>query len=171
MNRWVILGIAVVIGAVLSIAMCSSTPVPAPTRTPFTISDEELAKLTDEDMAKTEAHKQQLEKEVMSSIDTVGAVAVLQGATLTDAAQATAEAKVAFAQYKKETQQTISTLLAYKTKYAAKAAKLKLVGAVGNVIILALAGVIVLKIPAVGIYVGGIGAVIASAAWWTWILI
>lgn len=149
-----------------------ASPSPTPSSAePFTISDAELEKLTDEDMAKTEAHKQQLEGEVITSINKVGETAIAQGGSLTDAAQATSEAKAAFAQYKSETQEQIAKGNVAILKYAAKAAKLRTVGYVGNAFILIIAAFIALKVPAFGIYVGGGIAVVASIAWWAWILL
>jgi hypothetical protein len=149
----------------------AATPTPVPTRAPFTISDAELEKLTDADIAKMEAHKQQLEGEVLTSINKVGDTAVEQGASLADAAQATSQARLAFAQYKKETQDQIAKGNAAILKYAKKAAKLRTVGYVGNAFILIIAAFIALKVPAFGIYVGGGIAVVASIAWWAWILL
>lgn len=148
-----------------------ASPVPAPTRTPFTITDEELSKITDEDMARTEAHKQALESEVLTSIDKVGETAMDQGASLAAAAAATSEARLAFAQYKRDTQDQIEKGNSAILKYAKKSAKLRLVGIVGNAFILAIAAFIALKVPAFGIYVGGGIAVVASLAWWAWILL
>src|SRR5438552_13682716 len=74
---------------------------PVPTKTPFTISDEELAKLTDADIAKTEVHKNKLEGVVTQKLNKVAEVAQNQKSSISDIKSAGDATAKAFADYKK----------------------------------------------------------------------
>jgi len=96
-------GIVIVCLTMLSLgllAYIAPAQSPTPVKTPFTISDEELAKLTDADIAKTEAHKNELEGVVIQKLDKSIEVAKNQGSSLSDIKTAGEETTKAFGEYK-----------------------------------------------------------------------
>ena len=162
--------------ALIALAALSITPLPgfaaaaikaSPTPTPFTIGDAELAKLTDEDMAKTEQHKKDLEAKHDAALDKVAEIATAQGGSLSDAAVATKDAKAAFGLYKRETEKITAERNQAIASLAHVVKQLHLAKIIANVLVIAIAGFIALKVPPpLGLYAAGAFAVAGSAAVW-----
>jgi hypothetical protein len=161
----IVFGIWVMLAGVTAIHSQVESP------TPFTITDEELAKLSDEDMAKTEAHRQQLLRDAEESAGKVADVAsdAQLGATNKGIQADLSKAVKDFKDYKDASEiqiaqgnKSIIALAHVMPRYH----RLKWIACA---LVVAVAAFVALKVPAFGVYIGGGVAVAGIAAVWAFL--
>jgi hypothetical protein len=157
-------GCALIIGA----TKCAAQ---AATPTPFEISDEELSKISEEDIAKTDVHRKKLLAEAETSAGNVVEVAIEQGASIAAIMRAREEAARALDNYTKATEEQINKGNKAIAGYSKVKGKLRMVGWAMCALILGIAGYVALKMPGFGIYAGAGIAISGCAAVWAWILL
>ena len=143
----------------------AQTPTPTPD-----FSHVDFSKITEDDIKKTEEHRDALRQGARQAAEEQNTVINDQSSTLTDVRNANAKMQKTFDDYRSVAEAQIAKGNVAMLKYAEKAAKLRFVGYVGNVFILIIAAFIALRVPAFGVYIGGGIAVAVSIAWWSWIL-
>jgi hypothetical protein len=141
-----------------------------PTPKPFDVNSIDFSKISDDDIEKTEAHRNELRKELDKNLDQVGQVAADQGSTLSDVAAATLAAKKAFAAYKKVTEEQITkgNLAIAALNHVLK--KLHLAKALATGFWALLVALVVMHLPLLlkpySLYIGAGLLVVGSAAIW-----
>lgn len=144
-------------------AELAQTPAP----TPFDVSRIDFSKISEEDIAKTEAHRAELRKQLDQNLQNVADVAADQGSTLSDVSASTLAAANAFAKYKKATEDQITKGNAAIAALNHVLKKLHLAKLIANVLLLAAAAFVAVKIPPpIGLYAAGAIFVFGSAAIW-----
>ena len=91
-NRPVILAFFLFAAYVVTISAVTS-PTPYPSITPLDVSKIDFSKFEDEEIAKTEAHRDELRSKVRDSLESQAAVVDDQGSTLKDVKTANADTK------------------------------------------------------------------------------
>jgi hypothetical protein len=143
----------------------------SPTPAPFDVNTVDFSKISEADMAKTEAHRQELLGSADKKLQQVGEVAADQSNSLADAAKATEEAKAAFAAYKKVTEDQITKgniAIAQLNGVLVKYHKVKwILSAIWMALVGAIIGFIILKLPlplkAYSLYIAAAGFLIGAA--------
>ena len=142
---------------------------PTITPTPFDASKVDFSQISDEDMAKTEAHRNELLGKLNANLDTVATVAsdAQLGKTNANIKAATDKTAAAFGEYKHVAEDQIrkGNVAILQLNHVLK--KLHLAKMIATGFLLAVAGFIALKIPPpLGLYAAGAVFVGGTAAIW-----
>jgi ABC-type multidrug transport system fused ATPase/permease subunit len=141
-----------------------------PTPTPFDASKIDYSQFSDEEIAKTAAHRDALKAAVKENVNKVTDVAVSQGSSITDIKKAGDDATKAFKDYQDATEAQITKGNQAIAALAHVLKQLHLAKLIANVLVVVIAGFIALKVPPpIGLYAAGAFAVAGSAAVWFWL--
>ncbi len=105
--RLAFLILAVFVLMVIAARCVSASTTPIPTSTPFDASKIDYSQFTPDEIARTEAHREQLKDQHNQQLEHVGEVAKAQGVTLNEVQVALSEAKSSFETYQIATEAQI----------------------------------------------------------------
>jgi hypothetical protein len=92
-------GATVMFAGLFSLTFLAATLHPSPSPTPFDASKIDYSQFSDEEIAKTAAHRDALKAKVKENVSKVTDVAVSQGSSITDIKKAADDAAKAFSDY------------------------------------------------------------------------
>jgi hypothetical protein len=165
LDRLDILAFMIVI-IVLSVAFVSFGQTP----TPADYSNFDFSKISDADIAATEAHRQALKDHLKQSILNVQSVSTAQSATLKDVKVASDQTQKAFGDYQAAAEAQIAKGNQAITALAKALKQLTRARWIMEGLVVAIAALIFLKVPPpIGAYAAGAFAVAGSLVVWFWI--
>lgn len=156
--------------AVLALALGIWAYAESPSPTPFDVSKIDFSKISEDDIAKTIAHKNELKGEVLDANNKTDQAARQQAQTLVEAANSTVEAQKALAAYQLATKSILNQANAAIAAHDQLVAKLHLAKWILSAIATLVVWLIALKAnPPVSFYAGGAATVLVNLFIWTYI--
>ncbi len=153
----------------LAIICASPTPLVESTPTPFDVSKIDFSQFSEVDMKATEEHRDQLKKKLKATLEQQASVVTDQSSTLADVKKANDETRKNFDEYRivSEAQIAKGNKAIVVVEHLLK--KLHLAKWILCGVWLGFCGLVALKIPSIGLYVGG-GLAIAGISYiWIWL--
>ncbi len=160
----------IIIATVILIFVAAKLVSASPTPTPFDASKIDYSQFTPEEIAKTEAHRDQLKQQHTQELEHVGEVANAQGATLAEVQVALSQAKSSFLSYQTATEAQIDRGNKAITALDHVLHQLHLAKLIMCGLWVAAVAFLAMKIPPpLSLYVGGGLAVAGVAAIWAFL--
>lgn len=141
-----------------------------PSPTPFDPSQIDYSQFSDEEIAKTQAHRDELKAKANTAIQAITETAVNQGGSISNIKKAGDDAKKSFEDYQLATEAQITAGNKAIAALDHVLGKLHLAKWIACGLVVAIAGLIALKIPPpMGLYAAGAFAVAGTGAVWAFL--